>query len=165
MVRPDNTPATRGVRSWRRVLHRLTPMPSTRVLPPLLLIALTATVGGCSTGGVDKAQPAATAPVPEQPGAAAPDGKIAMSPGGVTTKIDVPAQSTEEQYAQACMNAKDWMAAKGGDAHTLVEPYLKQAQSPGQVGPATFGKTWTELREAEQAAVIIAVRAAADGGC
>ena len=88
-----------------------------------------------------------------------------MSPGGVTTEIDVPAQSTEEQYAQACLAAKDWMTSKGGDPHSMVEPFLKELQSSSQSGPATFKTTWAELDDAHRAAVIIAVRAAADGGC
>ena len=122
-------------------------------------------VAGCSTGGAEKPAPAA-APAGEQPPAAqSPGGKIALSPGGVTTRIDLPAQSTEEQYAQACLTAKDWMTTKGGDPDTLVEPYLKEVQASAEAGRATFGKTWPQLSEPEQAAVIIAVRAAADGGC
>jgi hypothetical protein len=88
-----------------------------------------------------------------------------MSPEGVTTRIDVPAQSTEEQYAQACLTAKEWMTAQGGDPHALVAPYLKELQASTASGTATFKKTWVELSDAQQAAVIIAVQAAADGGC
>jgi hypothetical protein len=83
----------------------------------------------------------------------------------VTTRIDVPAQSTEEQYAQACLAAKEWMTVRGGDPHTMVEPYLKELQGSTANSPATFRKTWVELSDAQQAAVIIAVQAAADGGC
>jgi hypothetical protein len=83
----------------------------------------------------------------------------------VTTRIDVPAQSTEEQYAQACLAAKEWMTAQGGDPNAMVEPYLKEVQAAAADGPATFRKTWAELSQPEQAAVIIAVQAAADGGC
>lgn len=64
---------------------------------------------------------------------------------GVTTRIDVPAQSNEEQYAQACMHAKDWMMAKGGDPDALVEPFLEEVQSSTQPGPAAFGTTWPQL--------------------
>jgi len=88
-----------------------------------------------------------------------------MSPEGVTTRIDVPAQSTEEQYAQACLTAKEWMTAQGGDPRALVVPYLKELQASTASGTATFKKTWAELSDAQQAAVIIAVQAAADGGC
>ena len=73
----------------------------------------------------------APAPTAEQPAADSGTGAIGVSPGGVTTKIDVPAQSTEEQYAQACLAAKDWMGSKGGDPHTLVEPYLRVMERRG----------------------------------
>ena len=88
-----------------------------------------------------------------------------MSPSGVTTRIDEPAQSTEDQYGQACLGAKGWMAGKGGDPHDLVEPLLKEVQTAKDPSPVTFKKTWVELSAPQQAAVIIAVRAAADGGC
>lgn len=140
-------------------------MPSTPRLSLIALAAAVLTVGGCSAGGPEKTAPAAPASGAEVPAAQAPDGKIGLSPDGVTTKIDVPAQSTEEQYAQACLTAKDWMTAKGGDPDTLVEPYLKEVQAAPKGDRATFGKTWPQLSEPEQAAVIIAVRAAADGGC
>ncbi len=101
-----------------------------------------------------------------QPPAAAPDNAaIGVSPGGVTTRIDEPAQSTEEQYGQSCMATKAWMDAKGGDPGELVEPYLKELQTSKDAGPATFNKTWADLSAAQQSAVIVAVRAAADGGC
>lgn len=130
----------------------------------VLLIATAVTLTGCSSDG---GKPTAVAPAPsaEKPAAGAGGGPIGVSPGGVTTRIDVPAQSTEEQYAQACLAAKNWMGGKGGDAHTLVEPYLKELQSSSQSGPATFKQTWAELNDAQRAAVIIAVKAAADGGC
>ena len=122
-------------------------------------------LAGCSHGGGTKAVAPAPAPASEQPAAAPGSPAVGVSPGGVTTRIDEPAQSTEEQYAQACMTAKEWMAAKGGDAHDLVEPYLEEVQGSKDSGPATFQKTWAELSTAQQAAVIVAVRAAADGGC
>lgn len=107
-------------------------------------------------------QPSAAQAPSDQPAGAGP---IGISPGGVTTRIDEPAQSTEEQYAQACLAAKDWMEAKGGNPHDLIEPYLKEVQSSTESGPAAFQKTWAELTDPQRAAVIIAVRAAADGGC
>lgn len=134
---------------------------------PLFTVAAAAAaaVAGCSSGAPDRAVPEAPTGAAEQSVAQSADSRIAVSPGGVTTKINVPAQSMEEQYAQACMNAKDWMTARGGDPKNLVEPFLKEVQSSDQVSPAAFGKTWPQLSEAEQAAVIIAVEAAADGGC
>lgn len=121
---------------------------------------------GCSADpGDSTATSLAPAPSAEQPVDQSGDPAIGVSPGGVTTRVDEPAQSTEEQYAQACLSAKEWMDAKGGDPHDLVEPYLKEVQASTETGRATFMKTWPELSGAQQAAVIIAVRAAADGGC
>lgn len=129
------------------------------------LAAIAVLLAGCSSGGGGK--PTAVAPVPgaEQAQSDQGSGPIGMSPGGVTTRIDVPAQSTEEQYAQACLAAKEWISGKGGDPHSQVEPFLKELQGSQKSGPATFKKTWAELDDAHRAAVIIAVRAAADGGC
>lgn len=124
----------------------------------VLLAALIAT--GCSAADTGKTGTAGST-APEAAGGQA----VGVSPGGVTTRIEVPAQSTEEQYAQACMAAKDWMTAKGGDPQALVEPYLKEVQTSTASGPATFRTTWAELTDPQRAAVIIAVRAAADGGC
>jgi hypothetical protein len=90
---------------------------------------------------------------------------IEVSPGGVTTKVDVPAESTEEGYSHACHAAKEWMASRGGDPHAHIEPFLQQLQSTTDVGPATFNSTWAQLSMPQQAAVIVAVQAAADGGC
>lgn len=129
----------------------------------LAAIALAGWVAGCSKG--DSSAPAASAPPAEQPAAGSAGGPIGISSGGVTTRIDVPAQSTEEQYGQACMAAKEWMTAKGGDPDTLVEPYLKDIQVATTDSPVTFNTTWTKLSDAQRAAVLIAVRAAADGGC
>lgn len=112
-----------------------------------------------------KAPSAAPASSAGQPAAAPGSAPIGVSPGGVTTRIDEPAQSTEEQYGQSCLASKAWMEAKGGNPHDLVEPYLKELQTAKAAGPATFNKTWADLSNAQQAAVIIAVRAAADGGC
>jgi hypothetical protein len=122
---------------------------------------------GCSSGGdaagkAASAVPSASAAAPQAPAA---DGPIGISSGGVTTRIDEPAQSTEEQYGQSCLAAKDWLAAKGGDPHDLVESLLQEVQTAKDPSPVTLKKTWADLSTAQQAAVIIAVRAAADGGC
>ncbi len=63
------------------------------------------------------------------------------------------------------MATKTWMEAKGGNPATLVEPFLKELQGNAPAGPATFNSTWGQLSTAQQAAVIVAVRAAAEGGC
>ena len=140
-------------------------MLSSRYRVPLsatLLVATATTVlMGCSTGGGGRSN----APDPAQPEGAPGKQTIGLSPAGVTTRIDVPAQSTEEQYAKACLASKEWMTAKGGDPHTMVEPYLQELQTSTSSSPATFNGTWAGLSQAQQAAVIIAVQAAADGGC
>ncbi|MGI9125257.1 MAG: lipoprotein LpqV [Mycobacterium sp.] len=140
-------------------------MLSTRYRATCAVIAAAALLTGCSSGGRGKATSVAPAPSAEQAAPQSGDTPIGVSPGGVTTRIDEPAQSTEEQYAQACLSAKEWMDAKGGDPHNLVEPYLKEVQSSADAGRATFMKTWKELSGPQQAGVIIAVKAAADGGC
>ncbi|MCV7179586.1 lipoprotein LpqV [Mycolicibacterium sphagni] len=135
------------------------------------LFAVAACVTGltaCTSGGGGHGTSTTPAPpsgTPQTSATATPSGTIGTSPGGVTTRIDVPAESTEEQYAQACMATKKWMEAKGGDPTTLVEPFLKDLQSNAAPGPATFNSTWGQLSAAQQAAVIVAVKAAAEGGC
>lgn len=130
------------------------------------LVVATAVLAGCSQGGGDDRPSSKALDAPAGQPAEEPDGgPIGLSPGGVTTRIDIPAQSTEEQYAQACMATKEWMTAKGGDPQSMVEPFLKELQSSTSTGPATFNTAWAELSTAQQAAVIIAVQAAADGGC
>ena len=131
----------------------------------LLVSAAAIVVTGCSAEGGSDINSAAQVPAAEQPNGASAEQPIGMSPSGVTTRINVPAQSTEEQYAQACMATKEWMTAKGGDPQSMVEPFLKELQSSTSTGPATFNTAWAELSTAQQAAVIIAVQAAADGGC
>ena len=131
----------------------------------VLVTAAATLLAGCSTGGGARTDTAAPTPAAERPSEVSGGQPVGVSPEGVTTRIDVPAQSTEEQYAQACMATKEWMTAKGGDPYTMVEPFLQELQTSTTSGPATFKKTWAELSDAQQAAVIIAVRAAADGGC
>lgn len=94
----------------------------------------------------------------------APDA-VAVSPGGVTTKVGAPAESTEDDYFQACRTARTWMDQRGGDPKTQIEPYLKTLQSAPTVGPGDFDKRWSELSAGQQSAVIVAVEAAADALC
>ncbi|MGV0745018.1 lipoprotein LpqV [Mycolicibacterium sp. XJ870] len=127
---------------------------------------------GC-TSEAEKGQPDASSP-PEatattttesQTPTAAP-GEVAVSPGGVTTAVGADAQSTEDEYFQACHAAKVWMDEKGGDRKAQIEPYLASLQAPGAgPGPGTYNKAWGELEPARQAAVIVAVQAAADQLC
>jgi hypothetical protein len=124
-------------------------------------------VAGCSAGS-DNAPSSASpssAPASKQVGATFPPGTIGVSPAGVTTKISIPAQSTEEEYFQACHAAKVWMQGRQGDRQSLIEAYLATVQAPGAGGAGTWNTAWRELTPARQAAVIIAAQAAADDGC
>ncbi|MGE2731463.1 lipoprotein LpqV [Mycolicibacterium vaccae] len=121
---------------------------------------------GCSSGGEPAPEPTSspsttTAPSPSP---AAP-GDVGVSPGGVTTAVGAPAESTEDDYFQTCRAAKTWMQGQGGDPAAQVEPYLKTLQEGGPVGAGLFEKPWPELTPGQQAAVIVAVEAAADDLC
>jgi hypothetical protein len=83
----------------------------------------------------------------------------------VTTRVNAPAQSTEEEYFQACHAAKTWMQDRRGDPSGLVEAYLAAVQAPRAAGAGTWNVTWAGLSPARQAAVIVAARAAAADEC
>lgn len=75
----------------------------------VVVTVVTAALMACSSGGGGHA--ISSAPAPSNPpqqsvGQGAPTEPIGVSPDGVTTRVDIPAESTEEQYAQACMAAK-----------------------------------------------------------
>ena len=109
--------------------------------------------------------PTSTSELPPLPPEQTPPGAVEISPGGVTTKVDVPSDATESQYGQACHAAKVWMDGKQGDAQVLVESYLKTLQVDGAVGAGSFGTKWAQLTPAQQAGVIMAVSGAANGQC
>jgi Putative lipoprotein LpqV len=129
---------------------------------------LAITVAGCST---TEQKPSTSSPttstseLPPLPAEPAQPGAIGVSPGGVTTRVDVPADATESQYGQACHAAKVWMDTQQGDPKSLVEPYLKMIQAPGFTGPGNFNTPWASLTPAQQAGVIIAINGAANGEC
>ena len=136
-----------------------------------LVIVGTAVGTGCSSG--DDTEPATSAPAttttansgPAETPTAAP-GEVAVSPGGVTTAVGAPADSTEDEYFKACQSARDWMGRQGGDPKSQLEPYLKTLQSADAApGPGTFGTPWAALPPERQAAVIVAAQAAADALC
>jgi len=102
--------------------------------------------------------------VPRGP-AAAPPGAVGLSPAGVTTRIDVPADSTEEEYFQACHAAKEWMEAQPKTGASLLEPYLAMVQTSPTGTAGTFNARWSDLPLARQAAVLTAARAAANDEC
>ena len=65
-------------------------------------------------------------------------GAIGVSPNGVTTAVGAAAESTEEEYFQACQAAKAWMDQQGGDPKSQIEPYLAMLQKPAPSGPGTY---------------------------
>jgi Putative lipoprotein LpqV len=150
-------------------LHRLGGM--RRYLPRVALFTglLTLTVVGCSSNGqkpsTSTPQATSTRELPPLPAEPAQPGAVGVSPDGVTTRVDVPADATESQYGQACHAAKMWMDSQQADPKTLVEPYLKMLQGPDFTGPGNFNTPWGNLTSAQQAGVIVAVTGAANGDC
>lgn len=134
----------------------------------LLVVLLTLTVAGCSS---DEQKPSPSTPttstseLPPLPAEPAQPGAVGVSPGGITTRVDVPSDATESQYGQACHAAKVWMDSQQADPKTLVEPYLKIVQAPEFTGPGNFNTPWANLTPAQQAGVIMAITGAANGEC
>jgi hypothetical protein len=124
-------------------------------------------IAGCSSN--EQKPPTSSTPTsepPPLPAEPAQPGAIGVSPGGITTRVDVPADATESQYGQACHAAKLWMDGQhADDPKTLVEPYLKMVQAPDFTGPGNFNTPWANLTPAQQAGVIIAINGAANGEC
>lgn len=125
---------------------------------------------GCSqhaqkgSSGNPASSPARPSGIPSGPNPA-PPGAVGLSPTGVTTRVDVPADSTEEEYYQACHAAKVWMAGQPGPGQSQFEPYLAMVQAAPSGTPGSWGTRWADLTPARQAAVITAARAAADDEC
>jgi Putative lipoprotein LpqV len=134
----------------------------------VVLAAVVSAAAGCSAD-TNKATSTSVAvsggPGTKDAAATAPSGVVAVSPAGVTTKITVPARSTEEEYFQACHAATVWMQGRQGDRQALIEAYLAAVQSPGAPGPGTWNTPWVALPLARQAAVIVAAQAAANDEC
>jgi hypothetical protein len=127
-------------------------------------VAMTGCSSGTEGGQPSSPGPTSATPTTSETPTAAP-GAVAVSPDGVTTAVGAPAESTEEEYFQACRAAKEWMDQQGGDPKSQMEPYLKSVQSSDAPGPGTFGSPWSQLAPGRQAAVIVAVQAAADALC
>jgi Putative lipoprotein LpqV len=125
-------------------------------------------IAGCSSGGEGgpaSTQTTSTTATSSETHTPAP-GAIEVSPGGVTTAVGADAESTEDEYSQACQAAKAWIDERGGDRKSQIEPFLKTLQAPDvQPGPATYNTPWAQLSPARQAAVIVAVQAGADSLC
>jgi len=131
----------------------------------LLAALLALAIAGCSSTE-QKPSTTSTSELPPLPAEPAQPSAIGVSPGGVTTRVDVPADATESQYGQACHAAKVWMDQQhADDPKKLVEPYLKMLQAPDFTGPGNFNTPWATLTPAQQAGVILAVNSAANGEC
>jgi len=131
----------------------------------LLAALLALAIAGCSSTE-QKPSTTSTSELPPLPAEPAQPSAIGVSPGGVTTRVDVPADATESQYGQACHAAKVWMDEQhADDPKTLVEPYLKMLQAPDFTEPGNFNTPWATLTPAQQAGVILAVNSAANGEC
>ena len=116
-------------------------------------------------GGSTSTQTTSTTATSSETHTPAP-GAVEVSPGGVTTAVGADAESTEDEYSQACLAAKAWIDQQGGDRKSQIERYLKTLQAPdAQPGPATYNTPWAQLSPARQAAVIVAVQAGADSLC
>jgi hypothetical protein len=100
------------------------------------------------------------------PGSAAPV-PVGISAAGVTTRVDAPADSTEEQYYQACHAAKEWMDGQPdqGARETLFEPYLAMVQASPSGTAGSWNTRWANMTAPRQAAVIVAAHAAAANEC
>lgn len=127
------------------------------------LLAILVGIVGCSHGagsgrGTSSAPSSAVS-------AALPPGVVGLSPAGVTTRVDVPADSTEEEYFQACHAAKLWMQAQPKTGQSLLEPYLAMVQTSPSGSAGSWNTRWGDLTPARQAAVITAARAAASDEC
>jgi hypothetical protein len=123
------------------------------------LLALLLALVGCSYGADSGRAPSASAR------SALPPGAVGLSPAGVTTRIDVPADSTEEEYFQACHAAKLWMQDRTKTGESLFEPYLAMVQTSPSGTAGSWNTRWADLTPARQAAVITAARAAANDEC
>ena len=131
----------------------------------VVVLAAGSAIAGCSADDKKGPPTSVTSPGTLKAAATVPPGVVSISPAGVTTKITVPARSTEEEYFQACHAATVWMQGHRGDRPALVETYLAAVQAPGAVGAGTWNIAWTALPLARQAAVIVAAQAAANDEC
>ena len=136
---------------------------------PLLWGTLVVATGLTGLSGVTACSHGApngkTAPSSTRSPGSAPPGAIGLSPAGVTTRVDVPANSTEEEYFQACHAAKEWMERQPKTGASLFEPYLAMVQASQSGTAGTWNARWSDLTPARQAAVITAARAAANAEC
>jgi hypothetical protein len=130
------------------------------------LLALTGCSHGAPNGTIapSSARPQRPSGIPSGP-VSAPPGAVGLSPAGVTTRVDVPADSTEEEYFQACHAAKMWMEAQPRSGASLFEGYLAMVQASPSGTDGSWNARWSDLTLARQAALITAARAAVNDEC
>ena len=131
---------------------------------PLTVVAAAALLASCSSSE----PPTPPAGEPTSPGTtaqAASPGGAGISPGGVTTTVNADPSSTQSEFYHACNSALIWMSQRQGDPHAQIEPYLKMVQASPSGENGTWNRPWAQLSAEQQAAVILAVTTAADGGC
>jgi hypothetical protein len=133
------------------------------LLGMVVLAATLLAVVGCWHGAGSR--PASSSAQPSAPPGSLSPGVVGLSPSGVTTRVDVPAESTEEEYFQACHAAKLWMDAQPKTGESLLEPYLAMVQTSPSGSAGSWNTRWADLTPARQAAVITAARAAANDEC
>src|ERR1700721_4593293 len=88
------------------------------------VLAAASAMAGCSSTGTKSSTVSTSPSSTVTTAAAAAPGVVAISPAGVTTKINVPSYSTEEEDFQACHAAKPWLQGHPGDRTALAESYL-----------------------------------------
>lgn len=143
------------------VAHMSAVLPSQ--IPVLAAVAFAMVVTGCSSSEKTSDQGEPKTPPASAP--STPPAGVEISPNGVTTLVNAPASSTEEEYYQACHWAREWMKDKPGDPQAQIEPYLAMVQASATGENGTWNTPWTQLSPQRQAGVIVAAKAAAEGGC
>ena len=129
----------------------------------VLASAILSAAAGCSPSDTNDQAP--SSPAHSQPASSLRHGTTGISGAGVTTRVDAPADSTEEEYYQACHAARLWMATQPGTGEPLIEPYLAMVQASPSGVAGSWNTRWTDLPPPRQAAVIIATIAAAKDEC
>ncbi len=114
----------------------------------------TAQITGSRPVVVESTQPATAALHPRSAHPSASTQTYEVTPEGLTTAVNVPLEISEAELAQSCIDVRPTLMTFGGD----VDAVLAMIQ-------ATAVRSWKNATPQEQAAIIAALRAAADGGC
>jgi len=93
-------------------------------------------------------------------------GIYGVTPEGLTTAVNVPVLASAAEMKQGCVEAKSALDMFGGDLEVVLA--LMQATAEDSTEEVTFAEgenRWADSAPAEQAAIIQALHAAADGEC